>query len=166
MKQIQSKKCKEDFNLLKSRVYNDYPLCKKLKKQTNKHYQKPTPKPKHRTKQPRLSKCLIFPGTKRPELSTLQRLSMDIPIKIHSAILEKKESARGTMGRGKGGSFLSFPFPLCSTRFLCQFILPSFPTTRRGLGGGESDMKIQRQTFMIRTFLVFLLVKVHVTENE
>ena len=164
MKQIQSKKCKEDFNLLKSRVYNDYPLCKKLKKQTNKHYQKPTPKPKHRTKQPRLSKCLIFPGTKRPELSTLQRLSMDIPIKIHSVILEKKKARGGRWEEGKAGASVSFPFPLCSTRFLCQFILPSFPTTRRGLGGGESDMKIQRQTF--RTFLVFLLVKVHVTENE
>lgn len=57
MKQIQSKKCKEHFNLLKSRVYNDYPLCKKLKKQTNKHYQKTNPKPKHRTKQPSISKC-------------------------------------------------------------------------------------------------------------
>ena len=115
MKQIQSKKCKEDFNLLKSRVYNDYPLCKKLKKQTKKHYQKPTPKPKHRTKQPRLSKCFIFPGTKRPELSTLQRLSMDIPIKANKNTFSdtrKKESARGTVGRGKGGNFSLFPLPI------------------------------------------------------
>ena len=111
MKQIQSKKCKEDFNLLKSRVYNDYPLCKKLKKQTNKHYQKPTPKPKHRTKQPSLSKCLIFPGTKRPELSTLQRLSMDIPIKIHSAILKKRKCA-GDDGKRERRELPLFPLPI------------------------------------------------------
>lgn len=105
MKQIQSKKCKEHFNLLKSRVYNDYPLCKKLKKQTNKHYQKTNPKTKTSNK-------------------TAKYFKMSV----------------------------------------CQFILPSFSTTRRGFGGGENDMKIQQQTF--RTFLVFLIVKVHVTENE
>ena len=56
---------------------NDYPLFR-LKKQT-----------KDRTEQPALSKCLIFRSTKRPELSPLKRPSMDIPIKMHAAIIEK-----------------------------------------------------------------------------
>ena len=164
MKQIQSKKCKEDFNLLKSRVYNDYPLCKKLKKANKQTLSKTNAKTKTSNKTAQSFKMFNLSGTKRSELSTLQRLSMDIAIKIHSQYSKKKNRARGTIGRGKGGSFLSFPFPLCSTRFPCHFILPSFPTTQRGLCGGESDMKIQRQTF--RAFLVFLLVKVHVTENK
>ena len=125
MKQIQSKKCKEDFNLLKSRVYNDYPLCKKLKKQTNKHYQKPTPKPKHRTKQPSLSKYLIFPGTKRPELSTLQRLSMDIPIKIHSAILEKKKARGGRWEEGKAGASSLSPSHCAPRAFFVSSFSPA-----------------------------------------
>lgn len=163
MKQIQSKKCKEDFNLLKSRVYNDYPLCKKLKKQTNKHYQKTNAKTK--TSNPAQSfKRFNLSGHKTTWTLYCAETLDGYPNKNTFSNTRKKESARGTMGKGKGGSFLSFPFPSCPTRFLCQFILPSFPTTRRGLGGGESDMKIQRQTF--RTFLVFLLVTVHVTENK
>ena len=159
MKQIQSKKFKEDFNLLKSKVYNDYPVCKKLKMQTKKHYQKPTPK--------KTAECFkMFNLSAHKTTWTLYSPeTLDGYLNKNTfSNTQKKESARGTMRRGKGGSFLSFPFPLCSTRFLCHFILPSFPTTQRGLCGGESDMKIQRQTF--RAFLVFLLVKVHVTENR
>ena len=165
MEQIQSKKCKEDFNLLKSRVYNDYPLCKKLKKANKQTLPKTNTKTKTSNKTAQSFKMFNLSGHKTTWTLSSSAETLDgYPNKNTFSNTRKIESARGTMGRGKGGSFLSFPFPSCHTRFLCHFILPSFPTTQRGLCGGESDMKIQQQTF--RTFLVFLLVKVHVTENE
>ena len=66
------------------------------------------------------------------DLSPPQRLPLGIPIKI--AIIEKIESALGTMGRGKRPS----PFPSCLARSL--FLSPGLPTTKRGLCGGERRM--------------------------
>ena len=62
-------------------------------------------------------------------LSPPRRLPLGIPTKI--AIIEKIESARGTMGRGKRPS----SFPSCLA--LSLFLSPSLPTTQRGLCGGE-----------------------------
>ena len=50
------------------------------------------------------------------------------------AIIEKIESARGTMGRGKRPS----PFLSCLARSL--FLSPSLPTTQRGLCRGERPL--------------------------
>ena len=60
-----------------------------------------------------------------PSLSPPQRLPLGSPIKI--AIIEKIESAQGTMGRGK--------------RRALFFFLPSLSTTQRGLWGGESSLQ-------------------------
>ena len=70
----------------------------------------------------RIEECVI-----EVDLSPPQRLLLGIPIKI--AIIQKTESARGTMGRGKRQE-RSF-----SLRALF-FFLPSLPTTQRGLCGG------------------------------
>ena len=73
-------------------------------------------------------------------LSPPQKLPLGIPIKI--SIIEKIESARGTMGRGKRREPLfSLPPSHRAPRALF-FFLPSLPTTqkpyKRGLCGGES----------------------------
>ena len=68
-------------------------------------------------------------------LSPPQMLPLGIPLKI--AIIEKIESARGTMGRGKRRKTLfSLPPSHRSPRVLF-FFLPSLPITQRGLSGRE-----------------------------
>ena len=112
MKQIQSKKCKEDFNLLKSRVCNDYPLCKKLKKQTNK---KTNAKTKTSNKTAQTFKMFNLPGHKTTwTLDSAETLD-GYPNKSNKNTFSdtrKKESTRGTVGRRKGGSFSLFPLPI------------------------------------------------------
>ena len=71
-------------------------------------------------------------------LSPPQRLPLGILIiYIKIAIIEKIESAQGTIGRGKRREPLFSLSPSHGASRALFFFLPSLPTTQRGLWGGE-----------------------------
>ena len=79
----------------------------------------------------------IEEGVIEVDFSLPQRLPLGIPIKI--AIIQKIESARGTMGSGKRREG-SFPFPSCPAR--CIFLSPQPPyNTKRPLWGSGGERR-------------------------